>query len=166
MLGDAAMVLGTLVGGPGTRVLGCLGGAQVDELGNVNSTTLQPDGPFLVGSGGGNDVASSAQECIVVATLTRARTPARCVYVTSPGRTVQALVTDLGTFEKRGGDTFVLTAVPAGDEPITERVAAVQAACGWDVVVADELAELPPPGAEEVARLRRWDPRGWFLRAR
>jgi acyl CoA:acetate/3-ketoacid CoA transferase alpha subunit/acyl CoA:acetate/3-ketoacid CoA transferase beta subunit len=166
MLGDAAMVLGTLVGGPSTRVLGCLGGAQVDAYGNVNSTTLQPDGPFLVGSGGGNDVASTAEECIVVATLTPARTPRRCAYVTSPGRAVEALVTDLATFEKRGGDTFTLVAVPAGDAPVGERVAAAKAACGWDVPVAPDVAELPPPTAGEVERLRRWDPRGWFLRAR
>jgi acyl CoA:acetate/3-ketoacid CoA transferase alpha subunit/acyl CoA:acetate/3-ketoacid CoA transferase beta subunit len=166
MLGDAAMVLGSLVGGPGTRVIGCLGGAQVDQYGNVNSTTLQPDGPFLVGSGGGNDVASTAEECIVVATLTPARTPAQCAYVTSPGRAVNAVVTDLGTFEKRGGETLQLTAVPEGDRSLAERVDAARAACGWDVVVAANVDELPPPTVDEVGALRSWDPRGWFLRAR
>ncbi|MCZ7526441.1 MAG: hypothetical protein M5U14_08750 [Acidimicrobiia bacterium] len=69
MLADASMVLGTLVGGPGTTTVACLGGAQVDRWGNVNST-LVPGGPFLVGSGGGNDVASVAAESVVVATLT------------------------------------------------------------------------------------------------
>jgi acyl CoA:acetate/3-ketoacid CoA transferase beta subunit len=166
MLSDATTVLGTLVGGPGTRVLGCLGGAQVDQFGNVNSTTLQPDGPFLVGSGGGNDVASSAQECIVVATLNPARTPAHCVYVTSPGRAVEALVTDLGTFEKRGGDTLQLVAVPEGDGTVDERVEAARRGCGWDVAVAATVAQLPAPTADEVHALRRWDPQGWFLRAR
>ena len=39
------------------------------------------------------------------------------------------------------------------------------AACGWDLVVADSVVELSPPGADEVAALRRWDPQGWFLRA-
>ncbi|HEX7521254.1 MAG TPA: CoA-transferase, partial [Acidimicrobiia bacterium] len=85
MLADAGMVLGALVGGPGTTTVACLGGAQVDRLGNINST-LVPDGPFLVGSGGGNDVASVAAESVVVATLTPARTPSECGYVTSPGR--------------------------------------------------------------------------------
>jgi acyl CoA:acetate/3-ketoacid CoA transferase beta subunit len=164
MLADATTVLGTLVGGPGTRALGCLGGAQIDRFGNVNSTTLQPDGPFLVGSGGGNDVASSAEECIVVATLSPARTPERCAYVTSPGRAVEALVTDLGTFEKRGGETLQLVAVPAGDGTIEERADAARQACGWDVSVASPVAELPSPTAAEVHALRRWDPRGWFLR--
>jgi acyl CoA:acetate/3-ketoacid CoA transferase beta subunit len=169
MLGDASMVLGALVGGPGTRVLGCLGGAQIDPFGNVNSTTLQPDGPFLVGSGGGNDVASTAEECIVVATLTPARTPPQCAYVTSPGRAVKALVTDFGTFEKRGdrADAALhLVAVPEGAGTVAERVERARTACGWDLDVASEIVELPPPTTGEVEALRRWDPRGWFLRAR
>ncbi|MEI8000037.1 MAG: CoA-transferase [Actinomycetes bacterium] len=166
MLGDAAMVLGTLVGGPGTRTLACLGGAQIDRRGNINSTMI-PDGPFLVGSGGGNDVASVAEECIVVATLTAQRTPEACGYVTSPGATVRALVTDLGILEKLpGADELVLTAVPVGPEPLAERIAAAVAACGWDLTVADSVRELAPVTPDEVAALRRWDPRGWFLRDR
>ncbi|MCU1427005.1 MAG: glutaconate CoA-transferase, subunit [Actinomycetia bacterium] len=166
MLGDASMVLGTLVGGPGTTVIGCLGGAQIDPYGNVNSTTLQPDGPFLVGSGGGNDVASTADECIVVATLTKNRTPRESAYITSPGRKVSAFVTDLGTFEKGDSDTLTLVAVPAGDGTIDERVALARDACGWNMLAATEIRELPAPTAREVEMLRRWDPNGWFLRAR
>jgi acyl CoA:acetate/3-ketoacid CoA transferase alpha subunit/acyl CoA:acetate/3-ketoacid CoA transferase beta subunit len=167
MLGDAAMVLGTFVPGPGTKVLGVLGGAQIDRFGNVNSTTLQPDGPFLVGSGGGNDVASAAAECIVVATLTPPRTPPRAAYVTSPGRAVRALVTDLGVLSRAGdGEPLRLTAVPAGDAPIGDRIEAARRACGWPLEVADRVSELAPPGADELGALRRWDPRGWFLRAR
>jgi acyl CoA:acetate/3-ketoacid CoA transferase beta subunit len=163
MLSDAETVLGALVGGAGTRTIGCLGGAQIDRNGNVNSTWIPPK-PFLVGSGGGNDVASTATECVVVATLTPARTPETCGYITSPGRTVRALITDLGTLEKHDG-ALVLTAVPEGDAPVAERVAAACAACGWELAVAPSVAELPPPTAQEVANLRRWDPRGWFLRA-
>jgi acyl CoA:acetate/3-ketoacid CoA transferase alpha subunit/acyl CoA:acetate/3-ketoacid CoA transferase beta subunit len=168
MLGDAAMVLGALVGGAGTTAIGCLGGAQVDRFGNLNSTRIVPR-PFLVGSGGGNDVASTATENVVVATLTPQRTPPDCSYVTSPGRAVRALVTDLGLLEKLGdlaSSELVLTAVPAGAAPLAERVAAAKAACGWDLAVAPQVAELAAPTAEEVEALRRWDPRGWFLRAR
>jgi hypothetical protein len=60
----------------------------------------------------------------------------------------------------------VLTAVPAGDEPIADRITAARAACGWDLQVASNVGELPAPTAEEVGALRKWDPRGWFLRAR
>jgi acyl CoA:acetate/3-ketoacid CoA transferase alpha subunit/acyl CoA:acetate/3-ketoacid CoA transferase beta subunit len=164
MLGDAGIVLGTLVGGPGTTTIACLGGAQIDRYGNINST-LVPSGPFFVGSGGGNDAASVAAEAVVVATLTPERTPPECGYVTSPGRNVRALVTDLGILEKTDGDELVLSAVPAGSA-LEDRVGAARAACGWDLSVAGEVGELSAPTADEIAALRRWDPRGWFLRDR
>jgi len=165
MLGDAGLVLGTLVGGPGTTTVACLGGAQVDRAGNINSTHV-PGGPFLVGSGGGNDVASVAAEAVVVATLTPGRTPLECGYVTSPGRAVRALVTDLGVLEKSDRDELELTAVPAGDGTVSDRIEAARSACGWELAVAPDVRELPPPTADEIAALRRWDPRGWFLRDR
>jgi acyl CoA:acetate/3-ketoacid CoA transferase beta subunit/acyl CoA:acetate/3-ketoacid CoA transferase alpha subunit len=160
MLADAQFVLGALVGGPGTTTVGCLGGAQVDRFGNINSTHIEPR-PFLVGSGGGNDVASTAAENVIVATLTKQRTVADCSFVTSPGTAVQALVTDLATFEKREGVLQVSALAPGAtfDD--------VQALCGWEL--ARPTAELPvldEPTPDEVAALRRWDPRGWFLRAR
>jgi acyl CoA:acetate/3-ketoacid CoA transferase beta subunit len=164
MLGDAAMVLQTLVGGPHTVTIGCLGGAQVDRNGNVNSTEI-PGVAFLVGSGGGNDVASVAEEVVVVATLTPQRTPSECGYVTSPGRAVRALVTDLGRLEKRTPDgELELCAVPTGPEPLRERVARAVAACGWPLAVRDEVEELPAPTQDEINALRGWDPRAWFLR--
>jgi acyl CoA:acetate/3-ketoacid CoA transferase alpha subunit len=166
MLGDASLVLGTLVGGPGTTTVACLGGAQIDRRGNINSTWLA-EGRFLVGSGGGNDVASVCEEAVVVALLSPERTPPECAYVTSPGRAVRALVTDLGTLTRRSEtEDLVLNAVPAGATPLADRVAAARAACGWDLEVASPLAELDPPTEAELAALRGWDPRGWFLRAR
>jgi acyl CoA:acetate/3-ketoacid CoA transferase alpha subunit/acyl CoA:acetate/3-ketoacid CoA transferase beta subunit len=159
MLGDAQLVLGALVGGEGTTTIGCLGGAQVDRYGNVNSTQVLPR-PFLVGSGGGNDVASVAAENVVVATLTPQRTVPECSYVTSPGARVRALVTDHGIFEKRGGE-LVLCALAPGVP-----VDAVRARCGWDLEVAPgPLPVLDPPAPNDVHALRRWDPRGWFLRS-
>jgi acyl CoA:acetate/3-ketoacid CoA transferase beta subunit len=159
MLTDAQFVLGGLVGGYGTTTIGCLGGAQVDRFGNINSTHVLPR-PFLVGSGGGNDVASTAVEIVIVATLTPQRTVSECSYVTSPGDRVRALVTDLGTFEKRDGE-LALTALASGTS-----VDDVRALCAWDLRVADgDLPVLDAPTPEEVAALRRWDPQGWFLRA-
>ncbi len=165
MLNDASTVLGGLVGGAGSTTIACLGGAQVDRVGNINSTEI-PDGPFLVGSGGGNDVASVCSEAIVVALLTPQRTPDVCGYITSPGRAVRALVTDLGILEKDDTGELVLTAIPAGPETVEARVAAAQEACGWALRVADEVRDLDPPTADELARLRGWDPRQWFLRDR
>jgi acyl CoA:acetate/3-ketoacid CoA transferase alpha subunit/acyl CoA:acetate/3-ketoacid CoA transferase beta subunit len=162
MLSDAEAVLGGLVPGPGTRCLACLGAAQVDAAGNINSTEV-PGAVFLVGSGGGNDVASAADDIVVVTTLTARRTVPEVPYITSPGERVSVLATDLGVFERRGGG-FVLVGVPAGvgREEHLERLAEVLA---WPLEVAEDCAELAPPTAEELRRLRTWDPEGLFLRA-
>ncbi len=162
MVSDSETVLSTLVAGPGTRLLGCLGAAQIDRSGNVNSTVV-PGRAFLVGSGGGNDVASGADEVVVVATLAPRRTVEQVPYVTSPGERVRALVTDLGTFERREG-RLVLTAVPAGPGEAADRVARVRQRCGWTLECADRLDELPDPTAEEIETIRRWDPERRFLR--
>lgn len=162
MLVDSETVLGMIVPGPGTTALACLGAAVIDKYGNVNSTEI-PGGPFLVGSGGGNDVATTADECVVVATLTDRRTVEGVGYVTSPGHRVRALATDLGLFERDDRGELVLTAVPEGR--VDERVAAARKLCGWDLRVADEVVEFPPPSPAEIEALRSWDPQGIFLRA-
>jgi len=162
MLGDADLVLGTLVGGPGTTLVGCLGAAQVDRLGNVNSTVIPPK-IFLVGSGGGNDVSSAADEIVVMTTLTPRRAVAEVPYVTSVGDRVGALVTDLAVFEK-DGDELALTAVSPGDGSLADRVERVRALCPWELRVAATVAELDPPDRFLLEKLRRWDPQGLFLR--
>ena len=161
MLTDATRVLGMVIGGPGTVSIGCLGAAQVDRAGDINSTLI-PGGAFLVGSGGANDVASRADECIVVTLARPERLPAKVGYVTSPGRRVETLVTDLGILRKRDGELW-LAAVPAGDEPVDERVGAMRAACGWDLQVERGVEELAPVTPAEVLALRRYDPQRLFL---
>jgi acyl CoA:acetate/3-ketoacid CoA transferase beta subunit len=164
MLTDASHVLGLWIGGAGTRTIGCLGAAQVDRHGNLNSTSLLPvGGPFLVGSGGANDVASRATECLVITRSGPARLPEEAAYITSPGERVQTVVTDLGILRKRDG-VLCLAAVGAGESPLDERVRAAAAGCGWDVSVDRDVEELAPPTMPEVLALRRYDPRGWFLK--
>ena len=63
-------------------------------------------------------------------------------------------------------DTLRLVAVPEGEGTIEERVDAARRACGWDVEVVPQVEELPAATPAEVEALRRWVPRGWFLRAR
>jgi len=158
MIADSSEVLGMIVGGPGTTTFACLGAAQIDVMGNINSTVV-PGRTFLVGSGGGNDVASAADEVVVVTTLTARRTCEQVPYITSPGARVSRLVTDLGVFAKGDDGRFVLVALADGVE-----VADVEAVCGWELVVADDIERLEPVSMDEVAVLRRWDPRGFFLR--
>jgi acyl CoA:acetate/3-ketoacid CoA transferase alpha subunit/acyl CoA:acetate/3-ketoacid CoA transferase beta subunit len=161
LLGDASTVLGMVVGGPGTRTVACLGAAQVDRDGNLNSTLI-PGGPFLVGSGGANDVASRAAACVVVALARPERLVERVGFVTSPGHRVTSVVTDFGVLRRLDG-ALRIAAVPSGPGPLSERVRALAGACGWDVAVAADVTELDPVTADEVLALRRYDPERLFL---
>jgi acyl CoA:acetate/3-ketoacid CoA transferase beta subunit len=158
MLADSSEILGMVVSGPATTTLACLGAAIVDVHGDIDSTVI-PGKAFLVGSGGGNDVASAADEVVVVTTLTSRRTVEKVPYVTSPGRRVSHLVTDLAVFTMGEDGRFVLTALADG---VT--VDQVRDVCGWGLVVADAVEVMAPVDPDEVAALRRWDPRGFFLR--
>jgi acyl CoA:acetate/3-ketoacid CoA transferase alpha subunit/acyl CoA:acetate/3-ketoacid CoA transferase beta subunit len=161
MLADTSTVLGMVVGGPGTRTVACLGAAQVDSEGNLNSTTI-PGGPFLVGSGGANDVASRASSCVVVSLARPERLVARVGYITSPGHRVTRIVTDLGVLRRDDG-VLRIAAVPSGPGQVSERVAALSDVCGWDADVARQVEELDPVTHDEVMALRRYDPQRLFL---
>ncbi len=161
-LSDASTVLGMVVGGPGTRTVGCLGGAEVDREGNINSTKLA-GGRFLVGSGGGNDVASRATACVVVTLARPERLPRTVEYVTSPGQSVASIVTDKGVLRREDG-VLRLSAVPAGTESLEERVRAFTTSCGYDPDVASVVEELAPVRPEEVRALREYDRQRLFLK--
>jgi acyl CoA:acetate/3-ketoacid CoA transferase alpha subunit/acyl CoA:acetate/3-ketoacid CoA transferase beta subunit len=161
LLADAGTVLGMVVGGPGTRTVACLGAAQVDQDGNLNSTTI-PGGPFLVGSGGANDVASRAAACVVVSLARPERLVDRVGYVTSPGHRVTRVVTDGGVF-RRQDDVLRIAAVPSGPGSVGERVQALKDVCGWEADVVRQVEELAPVTRDEVLALRRYDPERLFL---
>jgi len=102
MLGDAAMVLGTLVGGEGTTTIGCLGGAQIDRFGNVNSTRIEPR-PFLVGSGGGQRRREHRDRKCCRRNIDTPAHPRRTARTSRhPAVLFAPLITDLGLFEKLG----------------------------------------------------------------
>jgi acyl CoA:acetate/3-ketoacid CoA transferase alpha subunit/acyl CoA:acetate/3-ketoacid CoA transferase beta subunit len=161
MLTDCTRILGMVVGGPGTTTIGCLGAAQLDKAGNINSTQI-PDGPFLVGSGGGNDVASRADECIVVTPAARHRLLDSLGYVTSPGGRVTTVATDKGVLRKREGE-LVLSAVPEGAGSVEDRVREARGACGWDLRAERRVAEIAAVTLDEAVALRRYDPERLFL---
>jgi len=162
MLTDILHVMGVFMGGGENRCIGSLAAGQIDKHGNVNSTIV-PGAMYITGSGGANDIASSAREVVV----TLAQSPARFVdkvpYITAPGARVTAVVSDLGVYVKpEPRSELVLAAVHAG-RPLAEAVAAARAACGWDLRVAPDLASLPPPSADELRLIRLFDPRRYFL---
>jgi acyl CoA:acetate/3-ketoacid CoA transferase alpha subunit/acyl CoA:acetate/3-ketoacid CoA transferase beta subunit len=155
-------ILGQFVGGRHNNCLSIIGAAQIDAEGNINST-YSGDGRFLVGSGGANDINSASRDVVAVTQQSTRRLVNKLPYVTSPGRLVSTLVTDVGIFEKRG-DRFALTGVFVL-EGLSEAdtVAKIQAECEWSFAVADRLHREPKPARDELIRLRLFDPRNDFL---
>ena len=150
-----------VIGGPGTTTVGCLGAAEVDRDGSLNSTQLA-GGRFLVGSGGANDVASRATACVVVTLARPERLPETVAYVTSPGQRVVSVVTDKGILRRDDG-VLRLAAVPDGDGTLEERVRAFASSCGYEPDVARQVEVLPAVRSDEVQALREYDRRRLFL---
>jgi acyl CoA:acetate/3-ketoacid CoA transferase alpha subunit/acyl CoA:acetate/3-ketoacid CoA transferase beta subunit len=160
-LSDASAVLGMVIGGPGTTTVGCLGAAEVDRNGSLNSTQLA-GGRFLVGSGGANDVASRATACVVVTLAQPHRLPETVAYVTSPGQRIVSVVTDKGILRRHDG-VLRLAAVPQGAGTLDDRVRAFVSSCGYEPEVARQVEDLPAVRVDEVQALREYDRRRLFL---
>ena len=72
----------------GLADIGFIGGAQIDQFANVNSTLIgdhKRPKVRLPGSGGANDLASHAKKGLIISRHERRRFPERCDYITSPG---------------------------------------------------------------------------------
>ncbi len=163
VLTDIFETLGLHTGGASNRCLGTFGAGQIDRHGNVNSTR-SADGSFIVGSGGANDIATASCETVVVAQQRPGTLVEKVDYITSPGTRISTLVTTMGRYEKRGGDSFILTGVIV--EPGQSREEAIREAkerCGWDLDVADDVETLAPVTQDELTLLRLFDPERFFL---
>jgi glutaconate CoA-transferase subunit B len=143
---------------------GFLGAAQVDMFGNINTSVIGPhDAPRvrLPGSGGANDIISLCNEVFIVTTQEPRRFVERVDFITSPGylgggtsRSDEGLIF--------GKVSWVVTDLALMDfEPETRRmrVRAVQpgvsldhvrSMTGFELLVYDQLIELPAPEAEEL----------------
>jgi glutaconate CoA-transferase subunit B len=151
--------------------VGFMGGAQIDQYGNLNSSFIgDPERPKtrLPGTGGGNDIASLAR--MIVAMRHEKRRFVQSVdFVTSPGFLtggdsrkqsgldsggMYRVVTDLGLF---GFDEptkrMTLLALQPG---VT--AAEVQDNTGFELLVPPGLPAAEPPGERELAVLRHLDP--------
>lgn len=68
--------------------VGFLGGLEVDQFGNLNTTLLgDPRGKFrrFTGSGGGNDIASCAKSTVIVIRHEKRKINDAVSFITSPG---------------------------------------------------------------------------------
>jgi glutaconate CoA-transferase subunit B len=151
--------------------IGFMGGAQIDQYGNLNSSFIgSPDKPItrLPGTGGGNDIASLTR-MIVAMKHEKRRFVERVDFVTSPGFLSGAesrrdsgltaggmfrVVTDLGLFGfDEDSKRMTLLALHPG---VT--AAKVEANTGFALLVAPDLSLTDPPSASELAVLRHLDP--------
>jgi glutaconate CoA-transferase, subunit B len=151
--------------------IGFMGGAQIDQYGNLNSSLIgTPAHPAtrLPGTGGGNDIASLTR-IIVAMKHEKRRFVERVDFVTSPGFLagggsrraagltaggVFRVVTDLGLFAfDDGSKRMRLIALHPG-----VGAAEVQAHTGFELLVAAELTVSDPPSENELAVLRDLDP--------
>jgi len=148
---------------------GFLGGAQIDPYGNLNSTVI---GDYanpkvrLPGSGGGNDVGSSCWRTIAIIRHDKRRFVEKVDFLTTPG-----YLTGPGAREAAGlppgtGPYRVVSNLALmGYHPETKlmmllgtqpgiTVENVIENTGFDLLIADEVVENPPPTQEELRVLR------------
>ncbi len=155
--------------------VGFLGGAQIDQYGNLNSSFI---GDFsnpkirLPGSGGANDIASLTNYIVSIRHEKR-RFVEKVDFITTPGfvrggtsRSDSGLpfggcyrvITDLGVFgfDEKSRRMKVLALNPGATlEQIRDNT-------GFDLLVADKLETTAPATDRELAILRELDPERIF----
>ena len=151
--------------------VGFMGGAQVDQYGNLNSSFIgDPSHPTtrLPGTGGGNDIASLAQ-MIVAMKHEKRRFVEHVDFVTSPGflrggdtRRASGLlaggvfrvVTDLAVFGF-GGEGRRMQVISLNPGVSREQL---QDNTGFRLEFAADLSITDPPTDQELTMLRELDP--------
>ena len=167
MISDSLDLHGVGAGGINSRCLGVLGAGQIDKQGNINSTTIRSrkgNDIYLAGAGGGNDIASLAQEVVVVAVHRANRMVENVSYITCPGTRVSSLATDAGLYVKNGSE-FILKAYYLKPEISGEKewIDDIARACDWKLRKAHHFGKLSLPDANELKLLRSFDPERVFL---
>jgi len=156
--------------------VGFLGGLEIDAYGNLNTTLLgDPKGKFrrFTGSGGGNDIASSAQRTVMIMRHEARKLNEAVSFITSPGylrgdgeRSAQGLT---------GGPSRVITDKAVfGFDPENKRMKIesihpdssldeVLANMSFRPIVPDTIPTTEPPSAEQVRTIREEiDPEGKY----
>jgi glutaconate CoA-transferase, subunit B len=151
--------------------VGFMGGAQIDQYGNLNSSFIgDPDNPTtrLPGTGGGNDI-SSLIRMIVAMKHEKRRFVEKVDFITSPGWVhggtsrrdsgltaggMYRVVTDLAVigFDEQQKRMKVLALHPG----VT--LEEVQDNTGFRLLVAEQLDTTEPPSERELSVLRHLDP--------
>lgn len=138
--------------GPGRIQVAFLGAAQVDRLGNLNSTVIGDyDKPKtrLPGAGGAPEIALGCPEVVVIAPHNTRTFVDRLDFLTTVAAP-SAVITDLGVLEP-DPETKELTLTRLHPGCTVEQA---REATGWDLKAVDAPAVTADPTAEELAALR------------
>ena len=148
--------------------VGFLGAAQIDRLGNLNSTVIggyERPKVRLPGAGGAPEIAAMARKVIVIMRQSPRSFVERLDFRTSvgygvapgdrkrlgmPGRGPTIVITDLGVL-RPDPETCELTLTQVHPGVTVERV---REQTGWRLAVSDDLQETEPPSEEELRELR------------
>lgn len=148
---------------------GFLGGAQIDLYGNLNSTVIgDHDHPKvrLPGSGGGNDVGSHCWRTIAIMPHDARRFVEKVDFITTPGYLSGPGVREAAGLPPGTGPYRVVTSLAVmGYHAESKRMMLLQTQpgvsvdqvlenTGFELLVAEEVTENPPPSAEELRVLR------------
>ena len=168
--------LGLLLQG-GHCDVGFVGAAQIDEYGNLNTTYI---GDFenprvrLPGSGGGNDIVSSAKRVVVIMKHEKRKFTKKLDYLTSPGY-LDGPEARKKVGLKGGGPVLVVTDFcQLGFDDKTKKlklltvhpgmtVQQVVDNTGCDLIVDGHIPETEHPTYEEITLLRAIDPQGVYI---
>jgi glutaconate CoA-transferase subunit B len=168
-IGDPALVTGSLMVTSmsdifqsflqnGKIQVGFLGGAQVDKRGNINTTVV---GPYtspkvrLPGSGGACEIAIHAQRVLIVTKLDKRAFPEKVDFITSSGKRVKKVITNMGILEPdETGELTLNSSYPnVTFEQIQENV-------GWKLKRRNILLPVALPMKQEIDLLRtKLDPK-------
>jgi glutaconate CoA-transferase subunit B len=155
---------------------GFIGGAQIDQYGNVNTSFIgdyRKPKVRLPGSGGANDIASLVTKTIIITKHEKRRFVEKVDFITSPGN-----VDELGR-EKHGlifgKPQYIITGLAVMDyDPSLGKVRLVRLQpgvsvqqvidnTGFKLLIGDDLKTNPPPTSEELRILREIDPEGRWV---
>ncbi|MDE2511407.1 MAG: CoA-transferase subunit beta, partial [Elusimicrobia bacterium] len=168
-IGDPALVTGSLQVASmadifqcflqnGKIQIGFLGGAQVDKRGNINTTVVGPyNAPKvrLPGSGGASEIATHAQRVLIVTKLDKRAFPEKADFITSSGKRVKKVITNMGILEPDASGELTLTSLYPN---VTFEQ--VQENAGWKLKRADALKPVDLPTKNEIELLRtKLDPK-------
>ena len=132
-----------------------LGTAQIDRVGNLNTTVI---GDYarpkvrLPGAGGAPEIASSAREVFVIVRQTAKAFVSDLYFTTTVGRrrTLAGVITDLGVLrpDRSTGELVLVERHPGVS------IDEIREATGWALDVSPAVRETVPPTEAELSALR------------